>query len=153
MVAVMTGRRIGNVDDAIRKDNREDIVQEKEPHADVEQGEANNDHAHHCTSAKGDLQAVVQALAGGVGRARRGIGGRFHAKVAAQSQRRNHRSERRRARRDSADCKKAMSRKSTKRRAKTDRDDTILLAQIGPRAFANSLGNFDHLRGAFRQSR
>ena len=60
-------------------------IQEDEPESDVQKPEAYHGKAHDCTGAEGNLEACVQAAAGGVGGAAGGICSSAHADETGKS--------------------------------------------------------------------
>lgn len=62
-----------------------EAVEDDVPDGDVEEAEADNDEAHHRAGAESHAQAPVEALAGSVGSAGRGIGSRLHAEEAREA--------------------------------------------------------------------
>ena len=63
----------------------EAVVEDDEPHADVQKAQAHHCEAHDRAGGERHVEALVQALVGGVGSAGVGAGGDFHAHEAGQS--------------------------------------------------------------------
>ena len=60
-------------------------VEDKIPDGDVEEAEAHHHQTHHGSGAERHSEASVEAFTGGIGGARRGIGGCLHAEEARQT--------------------------------------------------------------------
>ena len=121
-----------------------EAVQYEEPQGDVQQAESDHGQPHDSTGAEGDAQSAVQTLAGGVGRAGRGVGGCLHAEETCQTGEE--------ASGEEGEGNPAVLHVQTvghegKQQGEHDEDDgydAVLLTQIGHGTATHMTGDFSH---------
>jgi hypothetical protein len=129
--------------------NRIEGFQDEEPEGDVEKSQTDDDKAHHRAAAEGDPETGVERFAGGLSRAGRGVGGRFHAEESGQSGKESAAQEGHRNPGILDFEDKGQNGQNERQEEKDDHDDLVLLLEVGHGAFADMESDPSHALVAF----
>ena len=124
------------------------MVENQEPHRDIEQRQTNNRQAHNGARAERNLKAAVERLPSRIGRAGRSVGGRLHSEETRQAREEAARQERKRNP-TVLQSEEGHHGENGGQHHKDDNHHLVLLFQIGHRALAHVSRNLFHQVGAF----
>ena len=141
--------RGGDDDQFLRAGGVDEAVQDDIPERNIEQPQPHDDQPHHGSAAECDTQPAVERLLRRMCRPRRGIGGGLHAEETRQSRKEPAREESEGNPRvlHAGDVGQIGEKK--RQHDEDDRDDLVLLAQIGHCARTDMAGDLAHSLRAF----
>ena len=141
--------RRGDDHEFLRPRHLHEAFEDNIPERDVQQPEPHDHEPHHGAAAEGDLQAAVERLACGVGRACRGVGRGLHAEITGKPRKETARQEG--EGHPGVLHPGAVGQVGEEQRQddEYDQHDLVLLAQVGHGALAHVLGDLAHARGTF----
>ncbi len=124
---------------------RNEMVEDEEPHGDVEQCKADDRQAHNSTAAESDLQTLVKALASAIGGTRGGVCSGLHTEEACQTGEETAGQE---SEPDPAvlQVKDRHNEEQHRKDYEHDGHHLVLLFQVGHSAFTHVSGDFTHCR-------
>ena len=136
--------RRGDDDQLLRSGHIGEVVEDQVPERDIEQAEAHDDQSHDGAAAEGDLQAAVERLARRMGRAGRGVGCGLHAEETRKPREEPARQEGEGHPRVLHAGTVGQVGEQKRQGDEDDRDDLVLLAQIGHRPLADMCRDLTH---------
>ncbi len=139
-------------DEFLRPGHLDEAFEDDVPERNVEQPEPHYDQPHHRAAAECDLQAAVERLARGVGRTRRSVGRGLHAEIAGKSRKESARQEGEGHPRVLHPGAVGQIGEKQRQHHEYDRDDLVLLAQVGHGALAH-VPAISRMRGVPSSSR